>query len=165
LYQPGDLVYLSTANLTFPPARVQKLLPKFIGPYKIIGARHESSSYDLELPDELRRRHIHPVVHVSRLRPYIPNDDVRFPGREARAFYDFGNDTNAEWVVLELIGHRHSHTGALEFLVKWELWDPSWEPATECLELEALTRYLELQGVSSVEELPQRGSPPQPMRP
>ncbi|RPD70729.1 hypothetical protein L226DRAFT_469763, partial [Lentinus tigrinus ALCF2SS1-7] len=32
----GDLVYLSTKNLNMPKGRARKLLPKYIGPYKII---------------------------------------------------------------------------------------------------------------------------------
>ena len=35
-YQINDLVYLSTKNLTLPRHRARKLMPKFIGPYKIL---------------------------------------------------------------------------------------------------------------------------------
>ena len=36
VYSPGNRVYLSTKNLAVPKGRAKKLLPKFIGPYKVI---------------------------------------------------------------------------------------------------------------------------------
>ena len=35
-YQINDLVYLSTKNLALPKHRAGKLMPKFIGPYKVL---------------------------------------------------------------------------------------------------------------------------------
>jgi hypothetical protein len=49
----GDLVFLSTKNLNLPSRCTCKLCPKFIGPYKILQTRHESSTYMLELPTAL----------------------------------------------------------------------------------------------------------------
>ena len=40
-YQINDLVYLSTKNLTLPKHRARKLMPKFIGPYKILKVMNE----------------------------------------------------------------------------------------------------------------------------
>lgn len=34
-FKLGDLVYVSTKNLTIPKLRAQKLAPKYIGPVKI----------------------------------------------------------------------------------------------------------------------------------
>ena len=57
-------------------------------------------------------------------------------------------------MVDELVTHRWK--GAqIEFLVKWNLGDTTWEPYAHCKELEALDRYLELQGAASVRQLPQ----------
>jgi len=52
-YSPGDLVYLSTKNLALPKGRAKKLLPKFIGPYKVVKAHTPTSTVTLELPPEL----------------------------------------------------------------------------------------------------------------
>ena len=52
-YRVGNLVYLSTKNLKLPKGRARKLLPKFLGPYKIVEAHQEASTYQLELPEEL----------------------------------------------------------------------------------------------------------------
>ncbi|KJA14802.1 hypothetical protein HYPSUDRAFT_100438, partial [Hypholoma sublateritium FD-334 SS-4] len=37
----NDLVFLSTKNLNLPKNRARKLLPKFIGPYRVISAKPE----------------------------------------------------------------------------------------------------------------------------
>ena len=52
----GDLVYLSTKNLSLPKGRASKLVPKYIGPYMVTRATHATSNYDLELPPELTKR-------------------------------------------------------------------------------------------------------------
>ncbi|TFK65193.1 hypothetical protein BDN72DRAFT_733271, partial [Pluteus cervinus] len=35
-FEKGDLVYLSTKNISFPKGLTRKFLPKYIGPYKIL---------------------------------------------------------------------------------------------------------------------------------
>ena len=49
----GVHVYLSTQNLTLPKGRVRKLVPKYIGPYKVVKAHNEASTVMLELPPVL----------------------------------------------------------------------------------------------------------------
>jgi hypothetical protein len=51
----GDLVYLSTKNLSLPKGQASKLMPKYVGPYKVLQAYPETSNYTLELPSELIR--------------------------------------------------------------------------------------------------------------
>jgi hypothetical protein len=87
--RPGDLVYLSTANLNLPKRWARKLAPKYIGPFKVTKAFPDTSNYTLELSEELVARRIHPKFHVSLLRRYEPNNDVIFPSRESKRFYDF----------------------------------------------------------------------------
>ena len=67
-------------------------MPKYIGPYEVLSCDKDKSYYTLTLPDELLKRWIHPTFHAKLLRPAVPNDDVRFPGREATFFYNFGDD-------------------------------------------------------------------------
>ena len=64
-YQINDLVYLSTKNLTLPKHRARKLMPKFIGPYKILKAMNKSSNVTLELPQEFKDRKINPTFHTN----------------------------------------------------------------------------------------------------
>ena len=151
--KPGDLVYLSTANLRVPSNRARKLVPKFIGPYKILDGDSQSSSYTLELPADLAKRGIHPKFHVSLLRRFEPNDAEIFPHRETRVYYDLGADENEEFLVDELLDH-HWKGKALWFKVKWSLGDETLEPVANVDELEALDRYLELHGVRHWKDLP-----------
>ena len=53
LYHVGDHVYLLTQNLTLPKGRVRELVPKSIGPYKVVKAHNEASTVTLELPQVL----------------------------------------------------------------------------------------------------------------
>jgi hypothetical protein len=52
-YQVGDLVYLLTENLSLPKGLAKKLLPKYIGPYKVVEAHHQALTVKLELPAAL----------------------------------------------------------------------------------------------------------------
>jgi hypothetical protein len=90
IYRPGDLVYLSTKNLALPQGHAKKLLPKYIGPYKIVKAHNDTSTVKLELPVELESRRISPTFHSSLIRPHIGNNDELFPKRDVKSHYDFG---------------------------------------------------------------------------
>jgi hypothetical protein len=145
-YQEGDLAYLSTANLNLPKRRARKLAPKFIGPFRVLQAFPDSSNYILELSPELVARRIHPKFHGSLLRPHEPNDEITFPSRESKHFYDFGMPDDDEWFVDEIIGHRFTDD-AIEFHVRWTAGDHTWEPFSGVKSLEALDHYYALMGV------------------
>lgn len=159
-FAKGDKVYLSTENLSLPKRRARKLMPKYIGPYRITASHPKESTYTLELPPELKARRIHPTFHASRLREYLKNDDRAFPKREVRAFYDFGDNEDEEWLVDEILAHEWNNQ-ELKLLVQWNLGDTTWEPVSECDKLTALDRYLELQGIKTKEwkDLPRRETP------
>jgi hypothetical protein len=154
-FSEGEEVYLSTGNLNLPKGRARKLLPKFIGPYRIAKAFPESSTYKLVLPDSLKGRRIHPVFHASRLRRHEKNDDGLFPHREVKVFYDFGDDADDEWLVDSISGHRWVGK-KVDFEVRWSLGDTTWEPYESVRKLEALDDYFALQGVRTWQALPKR---------
>ena len=52
-FSPGVLVYLSTKNLSLPKGQAKKLLPKFIGLYKIVKVHTAASTVTLDLPPKL----------------------------------------------------------------------------------------------------------------
>ena len=56
IYHVGDHMYLSTQNLTLPKGRARKLVPKYIGPYKVVKAHNEASTVTLKLPPVLIAR-------------------------------------------------------------------------------------------------------------
>jgi hypothetical protein len=105
-YKVGDLVYLSTENLSLPKGRAKKLRPKYIGPYKVLEAHHRASTVTLELPAVLKARRIMPIFHASLIKPHVPNDDERFPHRDVLRHYDFGQEAEEEWFVDELVAYR-----------------------------------------------------------
>ena len=158
-YQVGEMVYLSTKNLKLPSGRATKLLPRYIGPFKVIKCYTELDAFKLELPKELLDRRVHPTFHSSLLKPHVPNDEKLFPGRDPRAFYDFGYNEDEEWQVDDILAHRWL-SGKLTLLVLWSTGDQTWEPIENCNELAALDRYLELHGVSDPSLLPQGTAAP-----
>jgi len=153
-YSLGDLVYLSTKNLALPKGRAKKLLPKFIGPYKVVKVHTPTSTVTLELPPELTTWRVHPTFHVSLIWAHVPKDDGRFPRRDAKSYYDFGATDEPKWFVDKILAHRWVGQEDLEFQVHWTLGNVMWEPLTECKELEALDEYLELRGVKWPCDLP-----------
>ena len=109
----GDLAYLSTKNLNLPKGRAKKLLPNYVGPYKILKVFENSSNYTLKLPPELLNQGIYPKFHVSRLAPHEPNDSLLFPGHAAQVFYDFGGDPEQEYQVQEILDHSWNTDSSL----------------------------------------------------
>ena len=89
------------------------------------------------------------------LRPHCPNDDTLFPNRRKMQPYDFGALDKTEWYVDEIVGH-HWKGRNIEFLVKWNLGDSTWEPLTNCNELEVLDNYLMLNDIKNWQDLPKR---------
>ena len=61
----GDVVWLSTVNLSLPPKMSRKLAARWIGPFSVL-AKVGAAAFKLELPKELSK--LHPVFHVSLLK-------------------------------------------------------------------------------------------------
>ena len=155
----GDLVYMSSKNISFPKGRAHKLLPKFIGPYKITRDDHGNSSFQLNLPAQLKRRGVHDVYHSSLLRVHVPNDDRLFPGRmDTQLGLD---EDDKEWAVDRILSHHSSGMDAT-FEILWKSGDITWLPYYQITHLQALTDYMGLLGVMKIARLPKgQGRPPQ----
>ena len=117
-YKPGDMVYLNTKNLRRrlkKKNRSAKPYPRFIGPFSIIDAKHETSTYKLELPEEYEK--MHPVFHTRLLKPAIPNNPLQFPSREPpRPGPTFSDEE--EYEIEAILDHRDIR-GCREYLVHW----------------------------------------------
>jgi transposase InsO family protein len=129
-FKKDDLVFLSTRNLKFKTGR-KKLHPKYIGPFKILDmVPGSNNAARLALPASYSR--IHPVFHVSLLKPYHedPHSDsppaVEPPVEDGMPMY----------AVEKILSTRLRRIGkgkrrVQEFLIKWEGFDDahnSWEP-------------------------------------
>ena len=74
--------------------------------------------------------------------PYKAAEDGMFLNWATLQPYDFGIDNKQEWFVEDLIVKRLE-----KFEVYWSLEDIMWEVLDRCKDLEALDRYLEVQGM------------------
>ncbi|KAJ7281692.1 hypothetical protein C8J57DRAFT_1500380 [Mycena rebaudengoi] len=106
----------------------------------------ESSSYELDLPEELRCRRIHAHFHASLLREHQQNDLDIFPSREVGRFYDFGMPDDEEWLVENILEHSWVGPWSVRFRVKWTAGDITWEPPKHLEEVRHLDEYYELHG-------------------
>ncbi|KAJ9529072.1 hypothetical protein QJQ45_007118 [Haematococcus lacustris] len=115
----------STMNLRNMVGKARKLLPRYVGPFRI-EAHVGRDAVKLTLPPAMSR--IHPVFHVSLLRPYEGNFG-RLPPTELGWL-----DDSPQYEVERIVNHRHVRAGkAKEYLVKWKGYDDSdntWEPAS-----------------------------------
>ena len=102
-FKAGNLVYLSSKNISFKKGLARKLLPKFLGPYKII-KEFGNVSFLLELPAHLKRRGVHDVFHSSLLRIHVPSDDRLFPGQMDTQIVN--TDEDDEWAVDRILSHH-----------------------------------------------------------
>jgi len=59
-----------------------KLHYTWIGPVKVIQANNQRQTYTLDLSDYPELFRITPVFHTSLLKPYILNNDNKFPSRK-----------------------------------------------------------------------------------
>jgi hypothetical protein len=106
IYAVDDRVYLSMQNLTLPKGRARKLVPRYIGPYHVTEAHNKASMVTLKLPEDLKNWRVSPTFHANLVSQYIANNNDLFPKREAKSFYDFGTNTDEEWLVDEITAHR-----------------------------------------------------------
>ena len=106
--------------MNLPRQQVRKLVPKYIGPYRII-RNAGNEAFELELPLEMKNHNIHPVFHTLLLRIHVLNNDRLFPGREVGQVTGL-SDENQEWTVDSIETHVGKGRTAL-FKVLWKLGD------------------------------------------
>jgi hypothetical protein len=98
-YKIGNKVMLSTLNRrhdykTTDKQRVTKFMPCFDGPYLVTNSFPETSTVTLDIP---HAPNIFPTFHTSHIKPFIPNDNLKFP---SRLWSDLDQSTSNPTVVL-----------------------------------------------------------------
>jgi transposase InsO family protein len=124
-YTCGQRVWLSTLNLPLQSVS-RKLAPRFIGPFRVSKVM-SPVTIRLKLPPNLRR--IHPVFHVSCVKPVI-----RAPTRPAS--HPIRVEGSPVYRVRRLLDVRPRGRGH-QFLVDWEGYGPeerSWIPSRDVLD-------------------------------
>jgi hypothetical protein len=112
-YGVGSYVLLSSKDVGLKVVGSRKLLPRFIGPFKVI-KRVGELAYRLELPESLK---IHDVFHVSRFKPFFDDGRVQPPPLPINV------DGELEYEVEKVYGHRDVKSGnrlRREYLVRWK---------------------------------------------
>ncbi|KAB5587867.1 Retrotransposable element Tf2 [Ceratobasidium theobromae] len=121
-YAIGDKVWLSGQNIqTDRPSR--KLAHKNLGPFEII-EQVGTHAFKLSLPPSMK---VHPVFHVTLLRPYERDDYGREPEQPPPIVVESGEK---EYEVEQILNSKKTR-GKLHYLIKWKGYSEesnSWEP-------------------------------------
>jgi len=146
-------VFISTEHLNQKGASSNKLMYKYIGPYRII-RRISDVTYEIQLPSSSK---LHPVFYVNRLRKFYP--------RLTQFADDDGHDieppptiidNDYEWEVDDIISHRTTQSGKREYLVKWSGYTSihnSWEPVDNLVNAkDIINEYHKKQRLQSIDD-------------
>ena len=128
----GDMVYLSTAHLSSYEVPGRKLLPKFVGPFKVLEVVNPVA-VRLQLPPELER--VHDVFHVSLLRPVAPGAETWHEPEVVAPLPVPPLQQHVECIMQHDFVEGHQGRVAV-YLVKWQgvpSWDATWEYEAEML--------------------------------
>jgi len=116
-------------------------MPRFDGPYTIVSANPESSTYTLDLPDHTN---VYPTFHVSELKRHVPNNAELYPSRELQRPAPFVTSSGtSEWEIDEILDKRTRRRGH-QYLVRWSGYGPEadvWVPGKELEETDVLQEY------------------------
>jgi hypothetical protein len=132
-FKVGDQVLLSTDHLklTGSEKRTPKLTYKFLGPFKVKRVINDNA-YELDLPAQLQ---IHPVLNISRLKPYR-DGHAAFPSRppaDSRPPPAVTLENGAELFEVDSIIGKRGDGARTRYLVQWvgyPHWESTWEPAS-----------------------------------
>ncbi|SGY55447.1 BQ5605_C006g04026 [Microbotryum silenes-dioicae] len=140
----GDLVLLDSSDrrkrLHTRKRRAAKLMDPFDGPYRIVKAQPEISSYTLQLNGDDAAV---PFFHTGKLKTSCKNNTALFPNREPARLGPVDVGGEPEYIIEDIVDER-IRAGKQQYLVSWLSWPSdsnSWEPAEALEDTEALDRW------------------------
>jgi hypothetical protein len=113
-----------------PTLKITKLQHRWSGPFRITQKVWELN-YKLKLTGQLKGSKIHPVFHVSLLRPFVEIDRFAHDPDDLPPVAAWTDDESATYEVERILKHRIYH-GKEQYLIKWGNYNPSdatWEPS------------------------------------
>ena len=140
-YSVGDKVWLSTEHVTLHARPSRKFRERWVGPF-VVKRVVSVVAYELDLP---RNMHLHPVVHVSVLKPHVEDPIHPAPAQPPAPIVN--DEGEEEFFVQEILSHRVRRMNGrarLELLVRWVGYGPEhdlWLPEAEVEDLEAYEVY------------------------
>jgi hypothetical protein len=139
-------VMVEAKHISVPARKVkglmdcEKMQPRWFGPYQVVAWHNEC---DIEIARGGRfglhpRSRVHPVFHVSKVKPYTGDPDTAKPPSA-----DFGRDdsTTERWEVEAILDHRGEKAmgrrkSTLEYFVQWtgfNVEDYTWEKEADVI--------------------------------
>jgi hypothetical protein len=132
-FQVGDQVLLAARKNQLPPGLSSKLSAKYYGPFPILAAVGDHA-FRLELPETVD---IHPVFHVSQLKPYVSSSTPAIVTTPPPVYAD----RRGGIYEVETILAKKKFGRSWRYLVKWTGYDDSentWEPLANVRHLTGL---------------------------
>ena len=112
LFALDDLVYLSMKNMSFPKGLARKLIPKYMGPYRIT-EDFKNNSYQIKIPASMKQRGIHDVFHMLLMCVHVANDNCLFPSHLDSQIVPVNQDSEPEWAADKITHHIGSGESAM----------------------------------------------------
>ena len=145
--------------MSFPKGLACKLIPKYMGPYRIL-EDFGNNSYRVEIPASMKQRGIHDVFYAALMRIHVPNDDHLFPGHLDSQIVPVDQEPEPEWAADKITHHVGTGESAM-FQVLWKSGNETWVPYAQIHDLNLIEPYLEALGIGNLANLPYgSGAPP-----
>ena len=151
-YKVDEMVMLPTTNrrkdyASLGSGHSAKLFPRYDGPYRVIKAFPQTSTYQLNIPNAPSNFCL--TFHTSQLKRYVSNDHELFPGRELPRDGPVLLSNGQEEHVIDRILNERRHGRGWQYLVRWKGYGPGddeWLPRREVEEMIALDEWLRKRG-------------------
>jgi len=120
--------------------RVAKFMPRFDGPYEVTGVHPKASTVSIDVPTQ---PNAYPTYHTENIKPFIPNDNEKYPSRTLAEPGPIMVDGVEEYTVERIVAHRKIGRG-YQYRVKFVGWGPEherWIAGREMEDIEALDQY------------------------
>jgi hypothetical protein len=132
-FRVGDMVLLAVRQNQLPPGLSSKLSAKFSGPFEIVAAVG-NFAFKLDLPETVN---IHPVFHVSQLKPFVAGDTPITAVQPPPVYVDRRGGV----YEVETILAKRKYRNSFQYLVQWTGYgeeENTWEPAANVQHLKEL---------------------------